>query len=347
MTRTWKRIVLVLLVIGVAAACARVLGFQKAGSWAFPHRKHVVAGISCLRCHDGIEAGSPGAHIPGDASCLSCHDKPHNPASCVTCHLTPGKVEAVLEAKDHLKFDHVRHLRGEAQGNCMRCHSGVAEGDTHMRPPMATCFKCHGEAQTARTCSTCHKNLETEGTLPQSHLAHDGDWIREHGAKASASGDLCETCHTQSYCASCHGATVPALTANRRFTDPFQASAHRAGFAARHSLEAAADPGACTTCHQPDRCIACHTSRELAGQGRKSPHPAGWVGLSSAENLHGREARRDPTACAGCHGGAGEQLCVTCHSVGGPGGNPHPPGWTSDRTLSEMPCRMCHPIGAR
>lgn len=342
-----RPLVLVIGALVALAACAGVLGLRRPGPATFPHRAHVTAGISCLRCHAGIEAGGPGIHLPDDATCTSCHAQPHDTRSCASCHVTPGKADALAEAKAHLVFDHARHLTGAAQGNCMRCHVGVADGDSSMRPVMAACFKCHGTEQRMRTCDGCHKNLVEEGTLPRSHLAHDGDWIREHGMRAPSSGDLCATCHTESYCAQCHGQTVPALTSNLAFSDPFRASAHRAGFAARHSLEARSDPGACTTCHQPDRCLACHDARGFAGDKRRSPHPPGWVGLTSSDNLHGREARRDPSACASCHGGAGEQLCVQCHAVGGPGGNPHPPGWSSRQPLTAMPCRMCHPIGAR
>jgi hypothetical protein len=85
----------------------------------------------------------------------------------------------------------------------------------------------------------------------------------------------------------------------------------------------------------------------VAGESRRSPHPPGWVGPAPGDNAHGREARRDPTACASCHDGAGQRLCVGCHQVGGVGGNPHPPGWSSRVSLSAMPCRLCHPIGSR
>lgn len=342
-----RRPVWILLACLALAACAGVLGLTRSRPAEFPHRKHVVAGVSCVRCHGAMDGPAGALHLPDDASCVSCHAQPHDPRSCVGCHGAPGTVASLIETKRHLTFDHQRHLTGPAQGNCMRCHSAVAEGDARLRPAMAICFKCHGDQQQARTCDGCHRNLVDEGTLPQSHLAHDGDWVREHGVRAASSGDLCETCHTQSYCARCHGQTVPALTATRAFADPFRASAHRAGFAARHALEASADPGACATCHQPDRCVACHTASGVAGDARRSPHPRGWVGLGAADNLHGREARRDPAACASCHGGAGEQLCVQCHAVGGVGGSPHPPGWSSTQPLTAMPCRMCHPIGAR
>ena len=321
------------------AACAGILGLQRTASDAFPHRAHVLAGVSCTRCHQGV--GEPGTrlHLPDEASCqgAGCHAEPQR--------ISAAAVTRIVEAQQHLRFDHARHL-GVTNSNCMRCHGGVGGEGGGLRPAMATCFKCHETAQRGRECGACHVNLVEEGTLPASHLAHDGDWLREHGARAASSGDLCETCHNDSFCASCHGANVPALAPDRRFGDPFRTSVHRAGFESRHALEARSDPGACATCHQPASCNACHVAKGVADNARGNPHPAGWVGLTSAENRHGREARRDPAACASCHGGAGEKLCVSCHAVGGVGGNPHPPGWSSNQPLSAMPCRMCHPAGA-
>lgn len=326
---------LVLACLGLAA-CAGILGFKTQATDRFPHRVHVTKGISCTRCH--AEVGKPGKrlHLPDEASCSTrgCHDRPQV--------ISTAAVTQIVEAQQHIKFDHARHL-GVTNNNCMRCHSGVSTGDTNMRPSMATCFKCHEDEDRGRKCSACHTDLTEEGTLPASHLAHDGDWMREHGTRASSSGDLCETCHKESFCASCHGVNVPALPADRRFGDPFRASVHRAGFVARHALEARSDPGACSTCHQPASCIGCHAAKGVADNVRGSPHPAGWLGL---DNRHGREARRDPASCASCHGGAGEKLCVSCHAVGGVGGNPHPPGWSSNQPLSAMPCRMCHQLGA-
>jgi hypothetical protein len=231
----------------------------------------------------------------------------------------------------------------------MRCHVGIAEGDQHLRPPMATCFSCHDHeaARDARTCDACHRGLEDTKLLPQSHLAHDADWLREHGTRAASSGELCQSCHREKFCAECHGVTVAVLPATAHFSNPFAPSVHRAGFAARHALEARAEPGACSTCHSPDRCASCHLARGIAGNGRRSPHPPGWVGPAAADNEHGREARRDPSACASCHDGAGQALCVGCHKVGGIGGSPHPVAWKSRVSLTAMPCRLCHPIGSR
>ncbi|HEU0029190.1 MAG TPA: cytochrome c3 family protein [Kofleriaceae bacterium] len=349
MTIAARRWLLAIVAMLAVAACARVLGFKPSGPQPFPHRKHVLAGIACTQCHRDL-ATDDGTrlHVPDDASCVArCHTKPHDPNPCSGCHGGTATFEALAEARQYLVFDHGRHLP-RVSGNCMRCHVRVAEGDTNLRAPMATCFRCHDHdaERDARNCNACHKNLERSGELPASHLAHDGDWLREHGTRAASSADLCQSCHGERFCASCHGVTVAALPSTTNFVNPFAASVHRAGFSARHALEAKSDPGACQTCHQPDRCLACHTARGVAGAKQRSPHPPGWIGLSSEGSPHGREARRDPAACAGCHGGAGEMLCVSCHKVGGIGGNPHPPGWSSRLPLGAMPCRLCHPLGA-
>ncbi len=346
-----KKVVAIFAVVAVAA-CAGILGLRKPAQSTFPHRAHVVAGVACTRCHAGVATAPENSalHLPDDATCTSCHQKPHDTRSCIGCHTkppdAPGGIANLIDARDHLKFAHSKHA-APTSNNCMRCHDGVAQNAEQLRPPMATCFRCHDKdaERDGRRCDACHIGLVESKTLPATHLAHDGDWIREHGARAASSGELCESCHQQAFCASCHGTTAPALPAARRFADPLTPTIHRAGFASRHALEARSDPGACATCHQPDRCASCHVDRGVAGSAGRNPHPAGWVGVT--ENRHGREARRDPAACASCHGGAGESLCVSCHAVGGVGGNPHPPGFSSRLPMTAMPCRMCHPIGAR
>jgi hypothetical protein len=343
-----KRVALILVAIVAIGACARVLGLSKSGPQPFPHRKHVIAGVTCVKCHPGIDKDDGVAlHVPDEASCTECHAKPHDSRPCFGCHVDANALPELVEARQHLVFDHGKHMP-QTRGNCMRCHVGIAEGDTNLRPAMATCFACHDNdaASNASKCSACHKNLEATDTLPQSHLAHDGDWVHDHGVRAASSGDMCQTCHRETFCASCHGQTVAALPSKMQFDNPFAPSVHRAGFTSRHSLEARSEPGACTTCHQPDRCASCHVAKGVAGTNR-SPHPPGWVGPTAGENQHGREARRDPSACASCHDGAGQKLCVSCHQVGGVGGSPHPAGWTSRLPLSSMPCRMCHPIGSQ
>jgi len=134
-----------------------------------------------------------------------------------------------------------------------------------------------------------------------------------------------------------------------RFDDRFTPDMHPANFFARHPMASHADPGSCSTCHSIDSCADCHRARNVAAPGGSAgkpvaePHPPGWIGVRREDNEHGRAARRDPMACAVCHGGAGEALCVGCHRVGGVGGSPHAPGWTSTLDkMTRLPCIKCH-----
>ncbi len=350
--RISRRAVITATIALALAACAGVLGLRRAGDASFPHRAHVLKGIACTTCHETVATSGDDdkLHLPTDATCTSaaCHAVPHDPKPCLGCHSDPIAIAGAAEARIHLRFAHDRHLE-QFSGNCMRCHVGVADGDTQLRPTMQTCFGCHDHEaqQDARQCGACHKDLVDEGTLPQSHLTHDGDWLHEHGPRAGAAAEVCASCHQQqSFCATCHGVTVAGLPARLHPEDPFTMSVHRAGFRARHAIEARAEPGACATCHTPTTCESCH-AREgvIAGKGG-NPHPAGWIGLTRETDQHGRAARSDPASCAACHGGAGESLCVRCHQVGGIGGNPHPSGWSSRQPLGALPCRRCHVLGS-
>lgn len=347
-----RTLTLAALALGVAA-CAGVLGLRRDGAAPFPHRAHVLAGVGCTSCHKGIAAAAPGnladdrgaLHLPDDASCLACHTKPHDVRPCSGCHGDPLRRAGAAEAKEHLVFSHARHA-ASGRGDCMRCHDGVAEEGAPLRPPMATCFRCHDHQaeRDARRCAACHVDLAEEGTLPQSHLAHEAGFAQQHGVRAASSAEVCASCHRERFCAGCH--TGSLLPVRAQLDDPFAATAHRAGFASRHALEARAEPAACLTCHTVERCAGCHVRRGVSDEPslrQRGPHPAGWVGVG--ENLHGAAARRDPVSCASCHGGAGEALCVGCHRVGGIGGNPHPSGFSSRLPRSALPCRLCHPAG--
>ncbi len=334
------------------AACAGILGLRtKDSPRPFPHRAHVIEGqISCATCHVGIErAGDTGPlHLPAKSSCTQagCHDKPHTKQTCQDCHTLPYTAEVRMEARNHLRFSHKSHVP-RLYGNCMRCHTEVARGGVQIYARLGVCLGCHQheEQYRVRNCDACHVDLQSEGTLPQSHLVHDGDWLREHGVRANAQADLCRSCHQEQFCATCHGVTTPALPSRLAFDEPDRQTMHRAGFRSRHADEARAEPGTCTACHDTSMCRDCHTENGVvAASNNPSPHPPGWVGLpGQSANEHGRAARRDPLTCASCHGGAGEALCVTCHRVGGVGGNPHPPGWSSRRDeQTDMPCVLCH-----
>ncbi len=345
MTRTS----LVLALCVLLAACAGVLGIKpRPTTHPFEHRAHVDKGVRCTTCHAGITtAGEDGPlHLPTTADCVTCHKQPHDSRACDGCHGETWVRGGAERAKETLRFDHGRHAAA-SKGDCMRCHVGAGdEKPEALRPTMPTCFGCHEHQDQwrARDCNGCHVDLAAEGVPPESHLVHEGDFVREHGVRAASSRDLCMSCHSERSCTACHGVgTVPGLPARLAFDDVKMTGLHRAGFRARHAEEARAQTGLCTTCHSESTCAACHAASNVGGGavGARSPHPPGWLSISGGD--HGMQARLDPMSCASCHGGAGEALCIGCHKVGGPGGNPHGPGFSSTKDpKNDVPCRACH-----
>ncbi|APR75403.1 Cytochrome c family protein [Minicystis rosea] len=341
---------LLVVVVALTAACAQILGFRPPGRRPFEHRAHVLQGIDCNRCHAGVSAtGDEGPlHLPGPDACRACHTSPHDERPCEGCHGLPAARAGAMAAREELRFSHRAHV-SRVKGNCVRCHLDIGEGAEILRPRMATCGSCHAHREQLATnkCDPCHVSLRDEGKKPDDHLIHGGNFLREHGVRAAADRQICASCHNESSCLGCHGVTAPMLPERRAFDDPMRVGVHRAGFKARHAEEARGDPGLCTTCHAPSVCSDCHAREKRAAMsGGRSPHPAGWLGLPGQRNEHGRAAWREPELCAGCHGGAGEMLCVGCHKVGGIGGNPHNASFSAGRrSKAERPCRLCHGLG--
>ncbi len=344
MSRTLS--VLVVLVSMLLGACAGLLGLNRSHpGHPFEHRKHTAAGVNCLSCHGSVATAtaSSAVTLPTTATCTTCHQKPHDTRDCNGCHGDEAIRVGALAARKHLKFDHKKHLPS-VKGQCVPCHSeaGAVE-PTSLRPAMAQCFGCHEHKdQWAKNdCNGCHRDLPSEHARPTSHVVHDGDFLREHGVRAAVAKDLCSSCHAESSCAGCHGKTTAALP--WKFSSKLSLNRLHAGnFLARHPEEARVAGGLCTTCHAESTCTGCHASKKVAaGAGAKSPHPPGWV--RAVGGGHGTAARLDPAACASCHGGAGEMLCVGCHKVSGPGGNLHGPGFSSKLSKQkDLPCKLCH-----
>lgn len=337
----------ILGLVVLLSACAGILGIKPRDvDRPFEHRTHALDGISCVRCHTGMAgAGDRGPlHLPETSTCTSCHTRPHDTRSCIGCHGSARIREESELARKHLRFGHDRHLP-KVGGQCVPCHTAAGSGAESLRPTMAACFTCHEHKDqwNVRDCESCHEDLPRELARPSSHVVHEGDFMREHGVRAAATRDLCATCHSEGFCAGCHGLTTAALPWRLSFDRPSLTGLHRAGFRSRHADEARAAGGLCTTCHESERfCLDCHEKNaRSAGSGSRNPHPPDWV--RARGGAHGRAARLDPMSCASCHGGAGEALCVGCHRVGGPGGNPHGRGFSSalDPRRAD-PCRQCH-----
>jgi len=349
----WQSVALFVVLLGTGA-CAGILGFKPEDkTHPFEHDAHTREGIHCVRCHSGIQlAGDTGAlHLPSNASCVTCHEKPHDTRACDSCHGLPYTRASAVRARDVLRFSHADHA-GKTGADCVRCHSDAGSGAAIMRPKMATCLECHqhDREMNARDCDGCHVDLTTEGTMPDDHLIHSPDFAKDHAAAAQSSGELCTSCHQESFCVSCHaGDRMPRTPAKLHFDDVKGAGLHRAGFLAKHGDESKNAPGLCTTCHAPEGCAGCHQRENLSASGStapRNPHPAGWLSTPGGRNDHGSAAWRDPASCEACHGGAGEQLCIGCHQVGAPGGDPHPPGHVPAGRKAAQPCVRCH-VGGR
>lgn len=118
---------------------------------------------------------------------------------CAPCHYRLG--EATYPG---LTFSHGNHL----MVNCTACHYRMAHvGGTTYRPPMESCFNCHGlshgpqgELATSK-CRDCHTS--SFNLKPKTHTAN---WKQKPHALASAkTANSCLMCHdSKNFCDKCH-----------------------------------------------------------------------------------------------------------------------------------------------
>ncbi|MBK7583986.1 MAG: hypothetical protein IPI67_27790 [Myxococcales bacterium] len=336
----------VLCVIAVIVACADQAPPR------FPHAVHLAGMkcggrgmpecLSCNVCHQ-VAKGRDHA-FPDKQLCDRCH-KP-NDSAVTRVQRPPRNVPPPVAYT--IAFDHKKHLAmKEVKGQCIPCHAGAPEPDAPLFPPMARCFECHEhKAQWDRAeCSPCHVQKDLGRLLPQSYVKHDAAFQRGHGLAARQQRKLCQQCHTEQHCNDCHDVSQGLSIEKRRPEAIDKNLVHRGDFISRHAIEAKSQPARCARCHTPSTCDSCHLERGVSGgalNGR-NPHPPGWVsGAQGEPSGHGRNARRDILACAGCHDQGPATNCIRCHKVGAYGGNPHPKGWKSARSDSAAMCRYCH-----
>lgn len=352
-------LVIAAVVAGLLGGCKSVRPAPKktaeaARATTFPHSRH--DGIDCTDCHGDVAKSAKlgEAPLPGAAKCEECHDAKAPDA--------PGQAIRGLRPREsstyQFTFNHAEHLaRIKDKTPCAKCHEALPEPGParDWTPPMKSCTSCHHheeEVSQAR-CQPCHVSLRRYPLKPIEALAgfsHQGDFVREHRDLAKNSAATCAQCHDQTYCARCHATATEPLRPSIRFPEEVQANfIHRSDFVSRHQIEAAADPASCRKCHGSFFCESCH--RELGVASSDINKSWGRVPAShlpperwSAE--HGRAARVNIVSCAGCHDQGAGSVCVQCHRVGGPGGNPHPAGYASQHKPSDIQsnamCQVCH-----
>ncbi len=340
-----------LLVIAAGALAGSLGACERPKPAAFPHNAH----LETRACDE------PG--LPPCPSCQSCHESIvrsektpwAGPSSCERCHKPiTDKVKAAAAPttaagqRRSIVFSHKTHMDiEEFGGQCVPCHRGVttdgAQGQVF--PEKAACLDCHEMDLEQGRCTMCHLDPGVMRQIPRTFVRHDESFVSDHSAMATRRAQVCNQCHTQANCSSCHDATQGMPIEARRPDAIDRNFVHRADFVSRHAIEARFAPARCLRCHQVSSCDGCHIQRNVSGAlpGSANPHPWGWLGSDpNAASFHGKVARRDITSCAACHDHGPATNCIGCHRQGGRGGSPHPAGWRSTRSQSSPMCRYCH-----
>jgi len=315
----------------------------------FSHKRHIDMDFPCDACHGEVAAASDmaKAYLPVETNCMDCHDREDK---CPTCHPDADRHRARAVVPSALHFSHKNHLERTKDG-CTLCHAGAIASVALPpgRPHMDVCLSCHNhlEDYAESRCAKCHLDMPHAPRAAVAELDHGGDWIGRHGMFARTKDATCMQCHAATRCTPCHSSLSPAAPAALYPEEVGRTLWHHGDWIAAHPIEARADGDTCYRCHSTASCQGCHAAWNVApgSADANTPHPAGWLRRGS-DTFHGDEARLHIESCAACHGEGQSASCVTCHSVGRVGGNPHPPGWASRYNLEDAagikPCRTCH-----
>jgi len=112
--------------------------------------------VKCPQCH-----AKPDEFIPRG---YSAHSERVNP-NCIRCHKDIPKTNEQKGFKTNplnIKIPHKFHIE-EVGAKCTDCHSNIAhdkQNPTTNRPKMTTCFDCHEEEDSKKSCLKCHYDWE-------------------------------------------------------------------------------------------------------------------------------------------------------------------------------------------
>ena len=131
---------------------------------AFPHVRHVAAGLQCMDCHQDA-ATSPQAGLPSTQECALCHQKIAPDSAPVREVLgyarlgeeIPWQPVYTFLASAHVRFRHDMHVKAGIA--CSSCHGDVAHETTaKVATPlnMGVCVSCHKLHDAPTECQTCH-----------------------------------------------------------------------------------------------------------------------------------------------------------------------------------------------
>jgi hypothetical protein len=174
-TNTVVRVVLLLLVVGVAGAIVLAMMYVRSplrtGQWQpvpqpiqFDHRHHVADdGIDCSYCHSSAYRG-PRAGLPPTETCMGCHNQIWGRSPLIDEvrakyfagePLTWNRVHVL---PDFVYFNHAIHSSSGVA--CAHCHGRVEEMAEVMPTEALTmrfCLDCHRRWGARTSCTTCHR----------------------------------------------------------------------------------------------------------------------------------------------------------------------------------------------
>lgn len=293
----------------------------------FPHKDHIDAKIACAQCHGTMEDVQLATrhNLPTMDLCLDCHTSASDapPDACNTCHLTeadgrlktafqipavkrPNPIPQVAGARlTMLRFDAPPAMVEEGPGGeraLLLMPTGRFRPDDHRFDYLekhrrtassdeAYCSSCHSKA----FCTDCHNGVIKPAAI------HPPGYAQTHAIDAYSDETQCSSCHNrQDFCLTCH--QQQGLTVANAFEDGFKY--HPAGWVrtvggeidtglrSEHSVAAQRNIGACSSCHDEQLCVGCHSTQSFD---RVNPHPTNWT--SRCASLF----QRNNNACLKCH----------------------------------------------
>jgi hypothetical protein len=306
-----------------------------------PHAERAKLGVnSCLMCHNDPVKDCDTCHVKQG---VKVNGNPIGPMPKAYVPITPMKVKKPSMmiypqgtttmgqciychpdldnfGKGKVIFQHAEHLRRDFK--CTVCHPQFPHGaETISRPPMETCYKCHGLVHSAgglvatEQCTKCHPvgfDLKPGNHTPA--FVAGG-----HKTRASDDQAYCAMCHKLDFCVTCHQGRKLLKTASYS-RQVIPQSHKRADWRSKHGGLYLQQKGACAACHDSQSCTACHYT--------PMPHPTDWVQRHGKQTHAIAESQRDCNVChinreqcQGCHHDKVKraelkpQNCTPCHSI--------------------------------
>ncbi len=110
-------------------------------------------------------------------------------------------------------------------------------------------------------CIDCHDSRDENFNWER--FNHTINFGQEHRQLAYRQAQVCNMCHTRSFCSDCHATRVELKPSDRHPTQTYRRMPHRGDYLSRHRIDGRVDPSSCFRCHgnpkTASNCIRCHS----------------------------------------------------------------------------------------